>query len=114
MSYGIWHDDAMLEEHKDLHGAMRRSRELAQEQQKWVEVRTEEGVVLSVTGPEERGSTLHMAKARRRNFGLQSGTEIDTKVGRLCHACGRPGTKRKQMSAKSIRYFCEVHADGTR
>ena len=62
MSYGIWHDDAMLEEHKDLHGAMRRSREIAQEKKKWVEVRTEEGVVLSVAGPEEQGSTLHMAK----------------------------------------------------
>ena len=114
MSYGIWSNDALLEEHKDLHGAMRRSRELAHEKKKWVEVRTSEGVVLSVAGPEERGFTLQMAKARRRNFAIQSGAEIDTEVGRLCHACGRPGTRRKQMSAKSIRYFCEVHADGTR
>ena len=113
MSYGIWHDDAMLESHDDLHRAMQRSRELAAELNAWVEVASSGGVVLAVAGPCETGGGWHMAKARRKNMAIQSGTPLpDASIATLCRSCGRPGTVRKQTSARVVRYYCEVHADG--
>lgn len=113
MSYGVLQNDVVLERHDDLHRAMQRSRELAAELDAWVEVATSAGVVLAVAGPCETGGGWHMAKARRKNMAIQSGTPLpDASIATLCRSCGRLGTVRKQTSARIVRYYCEVHADG--
>ncbi len=113
MSYGVLQNDVVLEQHDDLHQAMKRSRELAAELNAWVEVATRAGMVLAVAGPCETGGGWHMAKARRKNLAIQSGTPLpDASIATLCWSCGRPGTVRKQTSARIIRYYCKVHAHG--
>lgn len=113
MSYGVLRNDVELERHDDLHRAMQRSRELAAELDAWIEVTTVAGVVLAVAGPCETGGGWHMAQARRKNLAIQTGEPLpDASIATLCRSCGRPGTVRKQTSARIIRYYCEVHTHG--